>query len=131
MSVFVSYELNKIARSLAREMRNNPTEAEKAFWEAIRKRKFLNIRFIRQHPLFFDYLGKTTFYIADFYSKEKGLVIEIEGRIHEYTKDRDKQRTEIINLMGLRVVRFKNEEVLQNLSETVEKLKKIISGTDY
>jgi len=58
-------------------------------------------------------------------------VIEIDGRIHEYTKDRDKQRTEIINLMGLRVVRFKNEDVLQNLAEIVEKLKKIISETDY
>ncbi len=97
MSVSVSYELNKIAQSLAREMRNNPTEAERVFWEAIRSRKILNIRFLRQHPLFFFYLGKTTFYIADFYSREKRLAVEIDGRIHKYTKERDKKKTEIIN----------------------------------
>ncbi|RMG79800.1 MAG: endonuclease domain-containing protein [Bacteroidetes bacterium] len=128
MSVFVSYELNKIAQSLARDMRNNPTEAEKVFWEAIRSRKVLGLRFLRQHPLFFDYLGKTTFYIADFYCREKRIVIEIDGRIHDYTKERDKQRTEIINLMGLRVFRFKNEEVLNNLPGTIEKLEKILSA---
>ncbi len=127
MSVSVSYELNKIAQSLAREMRNNPTEAEKIFWEAIRSKKILNAKFLRQHPLFFDYLGKTTFYIADFYCREKRLVIEIDGRIHNYTKDRDKQRTEIIRLMGLRVIRFKNEEVLNYMVDTIERLKKAIA----
>ncbi len=127
MSVSVSYELNKIARSLAREMRNNPTEAERVFWEVIRSRKICDVRFLRQHPLFFEFLGKTTFYIADFYSREKRLVIEIDGRIHHYTKERDKQRTEIINSMGIRVIRFKNDEVLNDLSGTVEKLKRIFN----
>ena len=122
MSVTVSYELKKVAQSLARDMRQNPTKAEKVFWDAVRNKKVMNARFIRQHPLYFDFLGKTTFYIADFYCKEKCLVVEIDGRIHEYTKERDKLRTEIINLLGLKVIRFKNEEVLNDIDKVIEKL---------
>ena len=122
MSLNKSKELRIVALELCRKMRKNPTPAEYIVWKAVRKRKFKGIKFYRQYPLFFDYLGKETFYIADFYSHEKKIVVEIDGRIHNYTKERDKLRTEVINMLGINVIRFKNEEVINNLKSVLERL---------
>jgi very-short-patch-repair endonuclease len=130
MSLDNKYELRKIAKYLARKMRSNPTSAEKKFWEYIRDRKFMNIKFRRQHPFYFDYLGKETFYIVDFYSSEEKIVIEIDGKIHNFTKQKDKERTDILNLLGLRVIRFKNDEVENNIEEVLKKLELFINRND-
>ncbi|MBI4549215.1 MAG: DUF559 domain-containing protein [Ignavibacteriae bacterium] len=63
---------------------------------------------------------------ADFYSREQHLVLEIDGKSHEYQKDYDELRTEIIKSLGVRVVRFGNEEIERDLPKALEKLEKII-----
>jgi len=60
---------------LARELRKTETSAEKLLWEMLRDRKLLGLKFRRQHPI-----GR---YIADFFCHEIGLVIELDGAIHE------------------------------------------------
>lgn len=95
-------------------------------WQKIRKRQFSNLKFLRQHPIYFDFFGSTNFYIADFFCFEKKIVIEVDGRIHNYTKQRDKQRDEIMRQLGLRVIRFKNEEVFYKLNDVLSKLHEFI-----
>lgn len=126
MSLNKKYELRQLAKARAREMRTNQTPAESKFWSYVRDRKFKGIKFRRQHPFYFDYLGKETFYIVDFYPSEKKFAIEIEGEIHKYKKREDKERTEILNLMGVRLIRFKNEEIENNIEDVLKRLEEFI-----
>ncbi len=125
MSSSPSKKLRQIAKATCRELRKNQTNAEKIFWEHVRNRKFMGLKINRQFPIFYDLLGKETFYIADFYCHEKKLVIELDGKIHERQKEQDKIRTEILQELGLKVIRFKNDEIEQNTNQVLQTLKKI------
>jgi len=83
-----------------------------------RRRQFMGYKFLRQHPVFYEYYGKRKFFIADFYCHELKLVVEIDGGIHEKQKDYDRLRSEILESQkGLRVIRFNNEEVLKEINK--------------
>ena len=71
MSLTKDPRLKQIARERCRELRKHQTPAEKIFWEAVRNRKVMGLKFYRQHPLFFDYFGKETFYIL--FPREGGI----------------------------------------------------------
>ncbi|AWG21128.1 leucine--tRNA ligase [Flavobacterium faecale] len=90
----------------AKEMRNNPTEAEKTLWLSL-KSKALDYKFRQQH-LIADY-------IVDFVCLSKKLVIEVDGSIHDSQVEADEERTKVLNEKGFKVIRFKNEEILRNL----------------
>ena len=124
MSLSYDPRLRQVATKRCRELRKSQTNAEKIFWEAVRNRKYAGLKFYRQYPIFYDYTGKETFYIADFFCYEKKLVIEIDGKLHDYQKKQDKTRTDIINLLGIEVIRFNNEEIENNLERVLEKIKK-------
>ncbi|MEO9886929.1 MAG: endonuclease domain-containing protein [Balneola sp.] len=112
---------------LARELRKNPTPSEKIFWELVRKRRFKELKFLRQKPFVYSQVwSKRYFYIADFYCAEHKLVIEIDGKIHDYQKEYDRQRTIVLENLGLKVIRFKNEELV-NEELVFERLMKAIS----
>lgn len=117
-----------VAKQLARDLRKSSTPAEKIFWEVVRNRKFLNKKFYRQHPFFFDYLGKETFFIADFYCHEKLLVVEIDGGYHLRQKDYDELRTSVINLLKIKVIRFTNDQITNDLKNVLRELDNIING---
>ena len=116
------------AEEISRALRRNSTQSEKLFWDAVRNRKFLGKKFLRQHPLFFKYLDKETFFIVDFYCREHRLVVELDGKSHEYQKDYDVLRTYIINTMDMKVVRVRNDEIEKNLQGVLNKLEKIIKN---
>jgi very-short-patch-repair endonuclease len=124
MSLSRRKELSKIAIKLCRELRVNQTESEKLLWSRIRNRKLLGKKFLRQHPIFFDLSGKETFYIADFYCHELKLVVEIDGEIHKYKKNKDEERDKILELLGLAVIRIKNELIMNSINEVFYSLKK-------
>jgi very-short-patch-repair endonuclease len=93
----------------AREMRREMTKAERALWSRLRGEQ-LGVKFRRQHPL-----GP---YIADFYARRAGLVVEVDGDGHFETNDAreyDRRRDEFMRLRGLRVLRFGSLEVLENI----------------
>jgi very-short-patch-repair endonuclease len=115
------------AKELARELRKRQTPAEEILWKNLRNRQFLGNKFLRQHPIFFYYGHSEAFFIADFYCREYRLVIEIDGASHEYQKEYDKFRTHIINDLGVKVVRFKNDEIERDLHQVLERLKEAIS----
>lgn len=128
MSLNWKKELSLIAKHLCSQLRTHQTKSESLLWEQLRNRKFQNKKFLRQHPIFFDYLGKETFYIADFYCHEHRLVLEIDGKIHDYQKFKDREREEVLNHLGFFVLRINNEDVENNLDVTLEKINKIINS---
>jgi len=117
-------KLVKIAKVLCRDLRKNSTEAEKRLWEVVRNKKFYAKKFYRQYPFFHDITGKETFFIAYYYCYEEKLIIELDGKYHQYRLKQDKERTKILNCLGLKVIRFGNEEILNNLDEELNKMKK-------
>jgi very-short-patch-repair endonuclease len=98
--------------AIARLLRKNETEAEKRLWSYLRL-KPQGFKFRRQHPL--------SIYIADFYCHKANLVIELDGEIHLKREVRlsDKQRSFDIKNMGMRILRFKNEEVMGNIDSVI------------
>ncbi|WP_316756948.1 endonuclease domain-containing protein [Pedobacter aquatilis] len=90
-------------------LRKTQTDAEGIVWRSLRNRNILGFKFRRQHPL--------DKYIADFYSHEAKLIIEIDGGIHNQVDniEYDKNRSYELEELGIKVLRFTNEEVNESL----------------
>ena len=101
----------------AKYMRENPTLAEYEFWNRVKKRQFLRLRFNRQK--IFNYIehdGIMRFYIVDFYCHALKLIVEIDGEYHENPEqiELDQFRTETLEILGLHLIRFNNNDVLHH-----------------
>jgi very-short-patch-repair endonuclease len=99
---------------LAKDMRNNMTEAEKLLWAKLKNRKLSGYKFRNQHPVYR--------YILDFYCHEKLLAIEIDGDIHKDRKDYDEYRDEFMKSLDIKTLRFHNHEVLHNIDTVLQKI---------
>jgi len=119
------------AKELCRELRKRSTRSELLFWQKVRNRKVLGKKFLRQYPIFFMYMDKKTFFIADFYCHENRLVVEIDGKNHDYQREYDELRTYIINNLDIEVVRFRNEEIERNISSVLERLWVVLIGQTH
>ena len=106
--------------SNAKDLRERATKAEEIMWSELKNNKLEGYKFRRQHPLHI--------YIADFYCHKLKLVIEIDGDYHQTAEQKqlDAERTEMIEFQGLQVIRFTNEEVIQNVSNVINKIKEHI-----
>jgi very-short-patch-repair endonuclease len=102
----------------ARQLRRNATEAEKRLWRALREFS-TGLRFRRQHPV-----GP---YIVDFACPGAKLAIEIDGGQHADEKAADAARTEVLMRHGYRVLRFWNNEVMDNLPGVLETILRKLS----
>jgi len=110
----------------ATRLRNNPTSAEKLLWNELRRRN-LKYKFLRQHPIIYDSANNEHFfYIPDFYCDKKKMVIEVDGKVHDYHKEYDKHREEILKGMGLHILRIKNEE-LKDIKKVIEKINEFLN----
>ena len=110
---------NRKSESVKRKiLRGKMTEAETAFWDKVRKRQVNNKRFRRQVSI-----GP---YIADFYCPEIRLVVEIDGGVHLQADsvEYDQKRDMYMYSLGLTVVRFTNEDVLNNCNQVISRLEK-------
>ena len=116
----------QIIKENTRLLRKNSTRAERILWEELRNRKFFNKKFYRQHQIITDLSGKETFYIIDFYCNEKRLGIELDGKIHKFKINKDKDRTNIPNKLGIKIIRFKNSEVEENLKSVLNVIREVI-----
>jgi very-short-patch-repair endonuclease len=101
-------------------LRVTMTVAEKRLWEKIKGRKIKGFRFNRQKPL-----GA---FIVDFYCRKAKLVIEVDGGIHlkEEIRREDQNKDEYFESIGLRVLRFTNEEVLTQIEYVLEKIERAL-----
>jgi leucyl-tRNA synthetase len=102
----------------AKEMRANPTKAEAILWRQLKSKK-LDVKFRQQH-LIDDF-------IVDFVCLSKKLIIEVDGKIHDTQVLKDRERTEILEKLGYKVIRFTNEEVVSSVDAVVTKIKNELS----
>jgi len=91
----------------AKQLRKNPTEAEKKLWHVLRQRQLNGHYFRRQAAI-----GP---YVADFVCFKKGLIIEVDGGQHAQNKEHDEKRTQWLQGEGFKVIRLWNNDVLENL----------------
>ncbi|MBN2305270.1 MAG: endonuclease domain-containing protein [Anaerolineae bacterium] len=112
-------ELWEKLKPLARQMRHDPTPAEEALWQRVRRNQ-LGVHFRRQHPI--------ERFVVDFYCTKSRLVIEVDGPIHDYTPEEDAVRQTYLESLGLRVLRVSNADVLRELDGVIARLVEILRG---
>lgn len=94
------------------------TTAEKVLWNELRNRKLDGHKFRRQHPV--------AKYIVDFYCYESKLIIEVDGKVHLSNENQayDRQRTEHLEAYGIKLIRFTNDQVLENTTSVLIEIRK-------
>ena len=113
--------------NLSRNLRNNPTPAERKLWEHIRNRQIKGFRFLRQKPIIYKQIDSLRFFIiTDFICYEKKLIIEVDGGYHQNQKDYDQARDILVNEMGFTVLRFENSEVMNQIKLVIEKISAVL-----
>ena len=101
--------------ALARNLRRQPTRAEDILWERLRGSRFHGAKFKRQVP--FDR------YVVDLYCHAAKLAIEIDGKQHEWFAEYDRGHSEVLERLGVQVLRFSNEEVCGDLDAVLERIR--------
>lgn len=102
----------------ARKLRNNLTPAEALLWSALRNKQLKGLRFRCQHPV-----GN---FILDFYCPAYKLVVEVDGKIHDHQIEYDAARSAQLAEYGYKVLRFRNEQVMNDLPEVLAEIKDVI-----
>ena len=101
----------------AKRLRNNLTAAEARLWSALRNKQLHGLRFRCQHPV-----GN---FILDFYCPAYKLAIEVDGKIHDSQVEYDRSRTEKLSEYGYIVLRFTNEQIMNNLPEVLREIERV------
>jgi len=118
-----------LIKRTARKLRKEQTDPEAVLWAELRNKKLADNKFLRQHPVVFKYNNKKRFIIADFYCHRARLIIELDGGIHEKQKDYDETRDQAMKVLGLKVLRIKNEHIEANLLKVKEMIERQICST--
>ena len=113
------YENNVLSN--AKELRHNMTKEELKLWNILKNRQLFNLKFRRQVPI-----GN---YIIDFLCLEKNLIIELDGGQHNKPEnvEYDNERTNYLNNLGYKVIRFWNDEVWNNFEGVIERIIREVS----
>jgi len=91
------------------------TEAETVLWKKLRMKQIEGLHFRKQHPF--------GIYILDFYCDKINLAIEVDGGIHILRTEYDDKRSEYLDSAGVKVIRYSNEQVLNNLDLVISDIK--------
>ena len=104
----------------AKVLRRSMTSAEEILWRHLRNKQLKGFKFRRQHPV--------NIFIADFYCHEKKLIIELDGGIHDLPEQHeyDDSRTFLLEEKGFKILRFRNEEVENELEEVLNRILKYL-----
>jgi len=106
---------------IAGDLRKSMTPAEKVLWKRLRNRQVKGFRFRRQHPI--------KDFIVDFFCYDAMLVIEVDGEVHDgsYQRERDEQRTLILKNLGIKEIRFTNQEVINQTDDVINRIEETLS----
>lgn len=115
-------EYHQHLRDPARDLRKNQTEAEKLLWSKLRRKQLCGLQFYRQKPI--------AGFIVDFYCAAANLVIELDGKHHSECNQLvyDRERTLQLEALELRVIRFSNQLVLNNLELVVVEIQTVLQS---
>ena len=107
----------KILKPFRKQLRKNPTPAEAFLRKYLKGKKLEGRKFRRQHSI--------DFYIVDFYCVSEKLVIELDGQVHfnPAAQEKDYIRTQHLEGLGIRVIRFENKQVFENLFSVLKEIK--------
>jgi very-short-patch-repair endonuclease len=99
------------------ELRNNPTLPEARLWRVLKERQINGRKFRRQHSI--------EDYVVDFYCPAEKLVIELDGGIHNNigAQAADFERDKRLKELGFKVLRIKNEQLINNIEYVIEEIK--------
>ena len=103
----------------ARELRRNQTDVEKKLWYILRDRRLMKYKFVRQKVI-----GS---YIVDFVCREYKLIVELDGGQHAEQLHYDEKRDSYLTAAGYKVLRFWNDEVIENSEGVLEKVATMLS----
>ncbi len=103
----------------ARQLRKDSTREEELLWDLLRNRKYMNLKFRRQHVV--------NGFFLDFYCAKLKLAIEIDGPIHNDKKEYDCARQQLIEQRGLRFIRVSNYDVINNINHIFELIEDYLS----
>ena len=109
-----------MTRAIAKALRKRLTDAERLLWRHLRNRELGGWKFKRQYPV-----GP---FIVDFICVEKNVVIEVDGGQHAENEDQDIQRSAYLNKMGYRILRFWNNQVLEETESVLEAIFAILAA---
>ncbi len=107
---------NSEVQRAARSLRSDETPAEEKLWQALRRNQLDGLHFRRQHAL-----GR---FVLDFFCASKRLAVELDGEVHDLADQaaRDDARTAALEGLGVRVIRFRNADVMENLPSVLERI---------
>jgi len=108
------YNFNRTLLSFSRQNKREQTDAERRLWFHIRNRQLNGYKFRRQYPIHN--------YILDFYCSETSFAIELDGGQHIKRTRYDERRSKELEKLGIKVIRFWDNDVLQNIEEVLEKI---------
>ena len=116
-STWSKQKVNEQLLNNAREMRKVPTKSEGILWDELRNRKLFGAKFRRQHP----FQG----FILDFYCEQAKLCIEVDGNVHDdkLQIESDNVRQEFLLEFGIKTIRFRNEQVENDLPGVLKKIR--------
>lgn len=110
------YQYNQALKKNARDLRKNQTDMERILWSHLRSRQLCGLKFRRQFPI--------QQYILNFYCPERRIAIELDGGQHntDAYKIRDQERDMLLARMNIIVLRFWNNEIIENIDGVVAKI---------
>ena len=107
----------KLLKEKRKQLRNNLTSAEATLWKMLQNSQIDGRKFRRQHSV--------GFYILDFYCPSEKLAVELDGE-HHFTSagfEKDEKRTEYLNSLNIRVIRFENKEVFEQTESVLQTIR--------
>ena len=112
-------------KSFRQQLRRESTPTEKMLWNRIRNKQINGLKFRQQHGF-----GN---YIMDFYCPTIRLCIEVDGDVHntDEAKEYGEERTSFLNQYGIKVMRFKNDEIEDDIEKVINKIKETINNGDW
>ena len=121
-NIVIGQKVDQAKVERAKELRKNLTPEERILWQRLRANRLDGWHFRRQQVI--------DGFIVDFYCHKAGLVVELDGPIHDGQADYDIERDKVLETRGLHVLRIKNEEVHEDLERVLAKILEVLGEID-
>ena len=120
-NIVIGQKVTPEKASRAKELRREMTAAEQILWGSLRTNRLDGYHFRRQQVI--------AGFIVDFYCHAAGLAVELDGPVHDRQADYDRDRDRVLGEHGVQVLRFRNEEVMENLEAVLMTIREACRGS--
>ena len=113
-NIVIGQRVEQSKAQRAKELRHRMTQAEQILWEALRANRLGGLHFRRQQVI--------DGFIVDFYCHAAGLIVEIDGGVHDHQAEADRERDQILTAKGFSILRFTNDEIKENIAAVLARI---------